>query len=359
MTTGWTRERRAAAGLAGLAAVVLLAVLLRGLGRPGTDEEITTNVAVHVDSIARATLYRYVTAYGYVAPRPATANGPPAGALLSPIVGGVLASIDCVEGQHVTRGSVLFRLDSRLAEVAVHRAQEALDFAQKAFQRQEALIRSNGTSQRAYQEAQRQVDAARSDLAAARTQLSYLRITTPVSGTVVRLHATVGQHVEANTVLAEVVNLDRLVVSARVPSGEMTGVRVGQRAVIGPDSAATGRVLIVGRDIDPATGTYLVQVSVPAGADLHPGQFTDVHIVAEEHANVLAVPEVSLVTRPDGGTWIMAVTGDRAVRRPVTAGLRDRGLIEVSGEGLAQGMTVVTDDAYSLPEETKIRIVGR
>ena len=115
----------------------------------------------------------------------------------------------------------------------------------------------------------------------------------------------------------------------------------------------------MGRDIDPKTGTYLVQVAVPAGTDVRPGQLTEVHIVAEEHANVLVVPEVSLVTRPDEGTWIMVVSGDSAVRRMVTVGLRDRGLVEVSGDGIEQGMTIVTEDAYSLPEETKIRIIGR
>jgi membrane fusion protein (multidrug efflux system) len=165
--------------------------------------------------------------------------------------------------------------------------------------------------------------------------------------------------VDANTVLAEVVDLDRLVVSARVPSRDLTGVQVGQPVEIGADSIATGKVLIVGRDIDPRTGTYLVQVSVPPETSVHPGELTEVRIVAEEHRNVLVVPDVSLVTHPDEGTWIMVVTGDSAVRRPVTVGLRDRGLVEVSGEGIEPGITVVTDDAYSLPEVTKIRIVGR
>jgi len=55
----------------------------------------------------------------------------------------------------------------------------------------------------------------------------------------------------------------------------------------------------------------------------------------------------------------MVVEGDRAVRRPVTVGLRDRGLVEVQSDGLEAGMTIVTDDAYSLPEETKIHIVAQ
>ncbi len=345
-------------GLAAVAVIVIVLVLLRGSG-PG-EEEFATDVAVHVGTVGRATLHRYVTAYGYVEPEPAGGGNPPAGAMLSPIVGGVLAEVNCVEGHRVTKGSVLFRLDSRMAEVEVQKAQQNVDFAERAFERQAELIATNGTSQRAYQEAQRQLEAARSDLSAAETALAYLRITAPFTGTVVRLSATVGQYVDPSTVLAEIVDLDRLVVTAGVPAAEAAGLAVGLPVFLGPDSTSPrGRLRIVGRDIDPRTGTYRVQASIPSGAAFTPGQFTDIRIVAEEHPQVLVVPEVSVVTRADEGSWIMLVQGDSAFRRHVSVGLKDGGLVEVSGEDLEEGTTIVTEDAYSLPEVTKIRIVGR
>lgn len=352
-------RHRVLAGFAAAVIVIVLAVVGLRPGR-GREEEIVTDVAVHVGTVARATLHRYVTAYGYVEPEPAGARSPPAGALLSPIVGGVLASVDCVEGQRVTAGAVLFRLDSRMAEVEVQKARQAVDFAERAFRRQEELLPTDGTSQRAYQEAQLQLDAARSDLAAAETALAYLRITAPLTGTVVRLNGTVGQFVDPTTVLAEVVDLDRLVVTANVPAREAAGLTVGLPVLLGTDSTAPhGTLRIVGKDIDSRTGTYRVQASIPAGTGFTPGQFTDVRIVAEARAHVLAVPEVSVVTRGDEGSWIMVVRGDSAVRHPVTVGLHDGGLVEVTGEGIDEGTTIVTDDAYSLPEVTRIRIVGR
>jgi len=352
-------RRRAAAGLtAAVIVIILVFFVLRGSGTG--EEEIVTDVAVHVGTVGRATLHQYVTAYGYVEPAPAGGGRSPAGALLSPVVGGVLAEVDCVEGHRVTEGAVLFRLDSRLAEVEARKARQNVTFAEQAFRRQQELLPSNGTSQRAYLEAQQQLDLARSELSAAETQLAYLQITAPLSGTVVRLSATVGQFVDPTTVLAEVVDLDRLVVTAGVPAREAAGLTVGLPVYLGLDSTAPRGVLrIVGKDIDPRTGTYRVQASVPAGAAFTPGQFTDIRIVAAEHPNVLVVPEVSVVTRGDEGSWLMVVEGDSAVRRPVTVGLRDGGLVEVAGEGLSEGTTIVTDDAYSLPEVTKIRIVGR
>jgi membrane fusion protein (multidrug efflux system) len=352
------RRRGAVAGLVVLAVAVVIVLIVWATRSADDEGEVVTDVAVHVGQVARATLHRYVTAYGYVQPEPAGDDKPPAGALLSPAVGGVLTDIDCVEGRRVSEGTVLFILDSRMAEVAVRNARQQLQFAESAFQRQSELLRSDGTSQRAFQEAQQQLEAARSRLAAAETELAYLHIKAPLAGTVVRLNARVGEFVDASTVLAEVVDLDRLVVAADVPSREAAGLAVGQPVFLGLDSSESqGALTLLGKDVDPSTGTYRVHASIPAGAGFTPGQFTAIRIVAEEHGDVLAVPEVAFVTRAGEGSWVMVVEGDRAVRRPVEAGLRDGGLVEISGAGVEEGVTIVTEEAYSLPAETKIRIV--
>lgn len=349
--------------LAFAALVVVILMVWRAIGPGPEEEEVVTDVAVHVGTVSRATLHRYVTAYGYVEPAPASETQPSGGALISTFVGGVLTKIECVEGSQVREGTVLFRLDSRMAQVAVQRARQEVDFAEKALERQQALVSVDGTSERALQEAQQRLDDARSSLAAAETELAYLNITAPLTGTVTRLDARVGQFVDANTVLAEVVDLDRLVVSADVPLQEAAGLQVGQPVLIGPgltepDSAAIrGSLIVLGRDVDAQTGTYRVRVSLPPNAGFTPGEFIDIRIVAGEHPDVLVVPEISLVTRTGEGSWVVVVQGEEAVRTPVTAGLREGGLVEVSGEGITEGITIVTEDAYSLPEETKIHIV--
>jgi hypothetical protein len=52
------------------------------------------------------------------------------------------------------------------------------------------------------------------------------------------------------------------------------------------------------------------------------------------------------------------VEGDVAKQRAVKVGLRDGGLVEVEGEGLSEGATVVTQGSYALPKETKVRILN-
>lgn len=349
--------RRAAIVAALIAAVALVAILRTG--RAPDEGDPQTDVAVHVTRIGRGTVRHLVTAYGSVAPEPAGSDHRAGGAVITPFVDGVVAGVDAVEGSAVRQGAILVRLDSRMAEVAVQSARQQVDFTQQAFDRQEALLATDGTSQRAYLEARQQRDAARSALAAAETDLAYRRIASPLSGTLTRLNVVVGQHVDATTVLAEVVDLDRLVVTAEIPAREIAGIAVGQPVLLGDgDEAPIGAVQVLAKGIDPVTGTYRVQASIPSGAGLTPGQFTDIRIVGDEHEDVLVVPEVAVVTTTDAESWIVVVEGDRAARRSVTVGLRENGLVEVSGEGISEGLTVVTDEAYSLPEETAIHVVS-
>ncbi len=354
-------KRQVTTGLIILAVAVAAALLIKGLGGKGAGEEegIPTDVAVHVGKIVRATLHRYVTAYGTVEPEPPGDGKPAAGALLSAPVGGILTEIRCTEGRAVGRGAVLFRLDSRLAEVAVSKAEKALAYAGQTYERQKKLLAADGTSPKAFQEAELELQTARSELSAAQTELSLLEIKAPVAGTVVRINARLGQSVEPNAVLAEVIALERLVVTAQVPSREAGLLKPGQPVDLGTGSVPTGRVTVVGKDIDPKTDTVLVRAAVPAGAEFKPGQFVAIRIVSEERRDVLAVPETSLIADSVGGDAgsIVLVDGGRAVRRRVKSGIRESGLVEVEGEGLKEGMTIVTEDAYAVPAESKVHII--
>jgi len=111
-------------------------------------------------------------------------------------------------------------------------------------------------------------------------------------------------------------------------------------------------------EVDPKTGTAQVRVAVPAGSGLRPGQLVTVRIVSDERRDRLAVPVESVTKDADGVSVIALVNGTTAMQKPVKVGLRDGDLVEVEGDGLREGLTVVTLGAYALPRETKIRVLG-
>ncbi|MDD8027472.1 MAG: efflux RND transporter periplasmic adaptor subunit [Acidobacteriota bacterium] len=339
--------------------VVFLIMKIKPAGS-GEGDEAEADVAVHTGTIQTAILHRTVTAYGKVEPEPATAGRVPADSEVASPMAGIVARVECVEGQRVGRGAVLFRLDGRVAEGTLAKAKKALAFAEDNFERQKKLLAVEGTSQKSYLESEQQLNAARADWRAAETDLALLAVTAPLDGTIVKINSEPGEAVEANTVLAVIVDLERLVAAVRVPSAEGAGLKPGQ-IVRFEKSEAAGIVTYVGVQVDEATDTLPVRVSIPAGAGFRPGQFLSVRIISEERAGCLAVPEAAVIADAVGGGTgtIVLVQGDKAVRKPVKLGLREGGLVEVEGEGIKAGLAIVTEDAYAVPDGVKIHPAGR
>lgn len=357
--------RRWWVGVSGLTAAFVLLFSCRSSDSgslPGTDS--TTVVPVSVAPILVTTLHDYVESWGTVGPEPATTGAPPANARVATPVAGIVAQVRTAEGERVERGRILFTLDTRLADIAVSRARQAVGYAEQVFGRQQQLLASGITSQKQFQEAEQSLVTARNELAAAETQRALLDVRAPVRGTIIKVSAKPGDAVDPTTSLAEIIDLDRLVVNTGVRSGQIAKVRRGQPATLALDSsgaaapakAVFGKVVYVGAQVESGADQVPVRVSVPASAGFRPGQYLRVRIAVEERVDRLAVPVESIITR-DSITMLAVVTGDRAVLRPVQVGLRDGGLVEVSGSGLQAGLIVVATGAYGLPGESRIRIV--
>jgi membrane fusion protein (multidrug efflux system) len=189
-----------------------------------------------------------------------------------------------------------------------------------------------------------------------------VQLTTPLAGIVARINVQPGQTVDANTVVAEVIDPTRLVATVNVPAAEAALLKAGQPAKLlverDAKAAAQGKVLYVSPQVDAKTATVLVRVSVPADAGLRSGQFVHVRVITEERADKLAVPREAIYTDHDGNSTLSTVEGDTAKQRAVKVGLRDGGLVEVDGDGISEGVTVVTLGSYALPRETKVRILN-
>lgn len=288
-------------------------------------------------------------AYGTVEPAPAQGGQPGGGAKLAAPAAGVVMAVPVKEGERVEAGAVIVKLDDRLALAN-------LTMAEQQFERQKKLVAIEGTSEKGFQEASQQ-------LAAARAQLALVQLASPLAGVVARINVQPGQAVDQNTVVAEIIDPERLVVTANVPAAESAKVRAGQPGELFPEKAAkpaaTGKLLFVSPSVDAKTSTVLVRVSVPADAGLRAGQFVQVRIITEERTGRLAVPREAVYMDHDGNSTLSTVEGDKAIQKTVRVGLRDGDLVEVEGDGLSEGTTVVTLGSYALPAETKVRILNR
>jgi membrane fusion protein, multidrug efflux system len=326
-----------------------------------SEEKVATEVTVQVGKVVSADLRARVEAYGMVEPELAQAGHPGGGAKLAPATASVVLAVLAAEGQKVKSGDVVVRLDDRMAQAAVDKAEHAVAFAEQNANRQEKLKSFDGTSDKAVAESRQKLAAAQGDLASARAALAQVHLVSPLDGIVAHVNVLPGQSVDPTTVVAEIVDPERLVVTLGVPANDAPQLKPGQPADVtvesadGPVTAAS--VSFVAPSVDPKTGAVLARLALPAGSTLRPGQFVRARIVTAKLAGRLAVPRESVVKAEDAHV-IYLVVGDKAVQTTVKTGIRDGNLVEIEAKEVKEGDTIVTVGAYGLPKETRIKFAS-
>lgn len=298
------------------------------------SDSLPTVVSVETGVLKRMTLYRVITGFGTVTPAPATADQPAADAPLAAPSAGIVATINVVAGQSVQKGDVLMELNSGAATA---------DYVKAEVARQKKLFTQHNTSQKALQDAE--------------AQFAALQVVAPLSGTVTRVNVKPGAAVDASTVVAEVMDLSRLVVKTQIPAAQAGELKPGQDARVLTDPAVNASLTFISPTVDANNDTVLAWATLPANSGLRPGQFVPLRIITAVHTNCLAAPEASVVTGVNGQSTLSLVNGTEATQTPVQTGLREDGWVEITDASLKAGDTVVTVGAYGLPKQTQIEAV--
>ena len=168
-------------------------------------------------------------------------------------------------------------------------------------------------------------------------QIADCTITAGASGTITTLNATVGSAAgggTSNTALAVIQNTDDLKVSITIDEDDIKSVAVGQQAIIKSD--ATGDTEIAG------TVTEVTVTGKDSGLLI--GLSAKVEIILSQVTDVYAVPYDAVGTDENGGSVVYARSGGETefTAIPVETGMETDYYIEISGEGLSDGMEVKT-----------------
>lgn len=192
--------------------------------------------------------------------------------------------------------------------------------------------------------------------ASADGQGGMISIASPLGGTVVDRHVSVGQAVTLGNELMTIMNLASVIIEAQLPESQAGRVRAGQRLIAriagAPDGVFEGKVESVGTTVDPAKRTVAVRARVTnTGARLMHEMAVDVRIVAGGSKEALLVP-VSALVDDEGMKVVYVKEGERYERRPVTVGTINYQFAEILS-GVEAGEEVVTAGAYQLKNMQK------
>jgi RND family efflux transporter MFP subunit len=277
-------------------------------------------------------------------------------------------------GQHVSRGTLLARLDDTAireqalsAHAMVTTAQNANEIAQRNLQRSEALLKAGAIADRdleaarnAALAAQAQYDNARAQAANADKQLDKTRIVAPFDGVVSVRSVSGGDVVQVGGALFTIVNPASMRLEASVPAEQLSAVKVGMPVdftVTGyPGRHFTGHVTRINPAADPTTRQVKILATIPnAGNSLVGGLFADGRVSSE--SRTAPVIPLSAVDERGVRPSVMALRQGKAQKVEVELGLRDASTETVEiRHGLAAGDTILVGAARGISEGTPVKV---
>jgi len=260
-------------------------------------------------------------------------------------MGGRVESLAVAEGMRVRAGQPVATLSSpdmlQLKREALQASSEA-SLAHSAYVRDQKLF-SEGLIPESRLQAARAAAAQAGALSRERSQVlalsgaprgakasagaAALVLTAPIDGVVLEKMVDVGERVEASAPVFRVACLSPLWVEIQVPLALADRLQPGASVGV-PGVGVQGKVIGVGRAVDPATQTVMVRAEISDKADrLRPGQMVTATI-ADAAGGGVAIPSTALAR--EGGRTLVFVRGD-AGEAGVPFDARPVEVLEISG----------------------------
>ncbi|WP_331372885.1 efflux RND transporter periplasmic adaptor subunit [Sinorhizobium chiapasense] len=309
-------------------------------------------------------------------------------------VTGFLRAVTFTDGQVVKAGDTLFEIEPDQLEASVAsaraqlaRAEATRKSAERTLARNRDLFARNTVSRAVLDDAQAAFDVAAADalvaeaaLNTADLNLSYTRITAPISGSIGRAMFTVGNLVGPDSgSLARVASLDPIRVAFAMTEGLLVTARqqeaggslldprafkLSLRLANGTEYDEAGRIEFVENEVDPQTGTVTARAVFPnPHRVLIPGQFVTLLIEEKDIRKLPVVPQMAVLQDREGRfVYLLGQNNTVSQRRidtgarisngwAVTTGLSGGEQVVVQGiQRLADGMTVQPSDGQPLDD---------
>ena len=335
-------------------------------------------LGLKVDSLPTKSLTGLVEANGQLRVPPQNE------AAITAIIGANVTGIKVIEGDKVNKGSVLAYLshpDLIKLQTEYTNAYNRMKFLEKEYQRQKRLYEAEVGSGKKFQETESEYNSVKGQVKGLESQLGLLRlnlsrirqgnvysqvpVVSPIEGYVEKVNIKVGQFVQPQTEMFEIVNTEHIHADLMVFEKDVSKVHEGQTVEFNiealPESNLKARIYSVGKTFEKNPKAVHVHAEIEnKHGNLFPGMYLTAKIATSEN-QVTAVPEEAIITE-DGEAYIFIArkiteegTEEWALSPlKIVTGQEDDGWVEVKLlKPLQKNEKVVLNKAYYLISEMK------
>ena len=292
-----------------------------------------------------------------------------------------IRSVDFHEGDQIHAGQLLFTLDNNDTTAQLNRVQAQaaqiqaqLDDAKRDYNRSRELVKSDfiapsavDTAASKVESLQAQLRASRADIASAQVQLSYTRITAPISAQAGALTVHPGSLAQqsASAPLLSLIQFDPIAAEFSLPEQALSQIvaarQTGTVTVVAETPGGKpveGTLTFVNNTVSSDTGTISLKANFPnPGKSLWPGAFTRITLRAGVSKGAVVLPPQAVLEGPKGRFVYMIGADSKVSAMPVKL-LRMQDQDAVIG-GLPEGVRVVRDGGHNLRAGAAVRVAAQ
>lgn len=266
-----------------------------------------------------------------------------------PKIAGEVTEILVKEGDQVTEGQLLCKIDTKQVESAklsLDAAAIALNDAKTNLSRMQVLYSSGNISAQSFEQVQSGVKSAQIQYDGAKlaynTQLENSNITAPIAGVVESMNMDVHDLVSQQSPICVISGEGGKTITFSAPERVASGLSAGDEIRVEKNGTEySGTITQASTMVDPATGLFKMKASVKDGDALITGTMAQLYVISAKAEQVMTVP-VDAVYYENGNGFVYTYDGGTAHKIPVTTGINDEKRIEITSGVTKQDQVITT-----------------
>ncbi len=270
---------------------------------------------------------------------------------------GKIIQLNIEEGQRVSKGQVLAKIDDELLRLQLENAEVSLESQQNDETRNVNLAKERAIAGVQLEKTKFGVKSAEIQKKQLQRQIKNTVLTAPFSGVITKKMIDLGSVISQSSPIVEITDISSLKLTVNVPERDILKFSLNQSVRITSDLYSSrvfeGKVSNIAVQADKSHN-FKVQVTVSnQKQELKAGMYGAVTISNNKSVSVLSIPRKALVGSSKN-PQVFVVRDGKAVLTSFNAGTADGAFIEVV-EGLTKADQIVIKGQINLQDNTKVK----